>query len=131
MSQLNWSEILGWGEEQIADLRNTAYSYIRQGVYDVAFTFFDAIAVLGDATPYDLQTVGALCLQKGEGLKALDFLDRALKLEPDHLLTQLNRAKALFMLGYKKQGTLQAEALAHCEDAEIAAQAQALLLAYR
>jgi len=129
MSRLNWPEILGWKEEQIGDLRNVAYSYIRQGVYDVAFTFFDAISVLGTPSAYDLQTVGALCLQKGEGLKALDFLDRALKLEPDHLLTQLNRAKALFMLGYKKQGILKAQSLSGCTDANIANLAKALVLA--
>lgn len=131
MSKLNWQEILGWKDEQINDLRTAAYSYIKQGVYDVAFTFFDAIAVLAPPTPYDLQTVGALCLQRGEALKALDFFDRALKLDPDHLFTQLNRAKALFMLGYKKQGLIQSQSLATSIDPEISAQAQALILAYQ
>jgi tetratricopeptide (TPR) repeat protein len=131
MSTLNWLEILGWGTEEISDLRYVAYSYIRQGVYDVALTFFDALSVLSPPIPYDLQTIGALHLQLGNGLKALDFIDRALKMDPTHLLSQLNRAKALFMLGYKRQGLVQALELEKCADKEIASQASALVLAYR
>ncbi len=130
MSGLNWLEILEWGDEEVNDLRVVAYSYIKQGVYDVALTFFDALNVLTPPIPYDLQTLGALHLQIGNGLKALDFLDRALRAEPTHLLTQLNRAKALFMLGYRKQGLVQAEQLLKCPDAVIASQASALILAY-
>lgn len=130
MSRLNWQEILGWGSEEINDLRYVAYSYIQQGIYDVALIFFDALAVLTPPTSYDLQTMGALHLQLGNGLKALDFLDRALRLDPHHFSTQLNRAKALFMLGYNRQGLVQAQALEHCPDAQIASQASALLLSH-
>ena len=122
---------LGWSHEEIADLRYAAYSYIKQGIYDVALTFFDALSVLSPPIAYDLQTMGALHLQLGNGLKALDFLDRALKMEPGHPPTQLNRAKALFMLGYKKQGLVQALALEKSEDQEMATQASALVLAYQ
>ncbi len=131
MSDVNWLEILGWGNEEIGDLRYVAYSYIRQGIYDVALTFFDALNVLSPPSAYDLQTIGALHLQLGNGLKALDFLDRALKMEPGHVLTQLNRAKALFMLGYKRQGLLQSLELEKSPDREVAVQASALVLAYR
>lgn len=131
MSEKRWLEILGWGEEELSDLRFVAYSYIKQGVYDVALTFFDALAALEEPTVYDLQTLGALHLQMGNGLKALEFLDRALKLDPHHLPTQLNRAKALFMLGYKRQGLVQAMQLEKIDQPEIAAQAAALVLAYQ
>ncbi len=131
MSNPKWLEILGWGTEEIEDLRYVAYSYIRQGIYDVALTFFDALAVLAPPTFYDLQTIGALHLQLGNGLKALDYLDRALKIEPTHLTTQLNRAKALFMLGYKRQGLAQALELEKAREKEIASQASALVLAYQ
>ena len=127
---MDWLEILGWSPEEIDDLRHAAYSYIRQGIYDIPLTFLDAIAVVGSQVPYDLQTMGALHLQLGNGLKALDLLDRSLKAEPEHLTTQLNRAKALFMLGYRRQGLAQALELEKCEDQEIASQASALVLAY-
>lgn len=51
MSQMNWLEILGWGQTEIEDLRYVAYSYIQQGIYDVALTFFDALTVLSLPTP--------------------------------------------------------------------------------
>jgi len=128
---MEWKEVLGWKKEEMEDLRYVAYSYIKQGIYDVALTFFDALSVLDQPTPYDLQTMGALHLQIGNGLKALDFLDRALKVEPDHPKTQLNRAKALFMLGYKRQGMLQALELEKSGDAEISTAASALILSYK
>lgn len=131
MSQTNWLEILGWDQDKIVDLRYVAYSYIKQGIYDVALTFFDALAVLTPPTAYDLQTIGGLHLQLGNGLKALDYLDRALKIDPAHSFTQLNRAKALFMLGYKRQGLIQALDLEKSTDPEISSQASALVLAYR
>jgi tetratricopeptide (TPR) repeat protein len=131
LSQVNWLEILGWNTEEINDLRFVAYAYIKQGVYDVALTFFEALLILSEPTAYDLQTLGALHLQLGNGLKALDFLDRSLKMEPAHLLTQLNRAKTLFMLGYKRQGFMQVVELEKSSDKEIASQAAALVLAYR
>lgn len=131
MSQINWTEVLGWGAEEIGDLRYVAYTYIRQGIYDVALTFFDALAILTDPIAYDLQTVGALHLQLGNGLKALDYLDRALKMEPGHLPSLLNRAKALFMLGYKRQAFLQVAELEKCSDPQIASQAAALVLLHQ
>jgi len=131
VSQVNWVEILGWGKEEIEDLRFVAYSYIQQGIYDVALTFFEALMVLSPPNAYDLQTIGAIHLQMGNGLKALDYLDQALKLEPNHALTQLNRAKALFMLGYKRQGLSQATELEHSDKPEVATQAAALVLAYQ
>ena len=130
MSQLNWTEILGWDAEQLDDLRYVAYSYIKQGVYDIALTVFDALAILSPPTAYDLQTIGALHLQVGNGLKALESLDRALRLDSTNFPTQLNRAKALFMLGYKRQGLAQAMELEKCKEKAIATQASALILAY-
>jgi tetratricopeptide (TPR) repeat protein len=131
MSQINWMEILGWQENEIHDLRYVAYSYIKEGIYEVALKLFDALAVLTPPNAYDLQTVGALHLQMGDGLKALDFLDRSLKLEPHHLPTLLNRAKALFMLGYKKQGLTQAMDLQKHKDKDVAEQALSLILSYQ
>ena len=131
MSDRNWLEILGWGNQEIDDLRVVAYSYLKQGVYDIALTFFNALTVLAPPTFYDLQTLGALHLQMGNGLKALDYLDRALQLEPKNLPTQMNRAKALFMLGYKRQGLIAAVELAKNDNKEISSQASALILAYQ
>lgn len=127
---MDWKEVLGWGTEELEDLRFVGYSYLKQGKYDIALTFFEGLVVLDPENAYDLQTLGALYLQLGKNLMALTFIERALKVEPEHLPTQLNRAKALFALGYRKQGLAQAKNLQLSPEPQIANQATALLLAY-
>ena len=130
MSNVNWLEVLGWGTDELDDLRFVGYSYIKQGKYDVAITFFEALTVLSTQNAYDLQTLGALYLQKNNNLMALNYLERALKIDSGHGPTLLNRAKALFALGYKNQAMAQARNLQTNTDPAIADQASALILAY-
>lgn len=130
MSQIKWLEVLGWGTEELEDLRFVGYSYIKQGKYDLAITFFEALVVLNPQSAYDLQTLGALHLQMNNNLAALNYIERALKIEPTHLPTLLNRTKSLFALGYKKQGLAQARFLETSVETVIANQASALILAY-
>ena len=130
MSDVNWLEVLDWGGEELEDLRFVGYSYLKQGKYDIALTFFEALAVLNPGSSYDLQTLGALHLQQNNNLQALNYIERSLKIDPDHLPTKLNRAKALLALGYKRQGVREAEELSKSENPEIADQASALLMAY-
>ena len=126
-----WQDVLGWGAGELTDLRYVAYLYMQQGIFDVALAIFEGLAVLQTPIPYDLQSIGAIYLQKGNGLKALEHLDQALKMEPSHLPTQLNRAKALLLLGYRKQGLMQTKELENCLDPTISEAAAALSLAYR
>jgi tetratricopeptide (TPR) repeat protein len=130
MTSHKWLEILGWGEDELNDIRFVGYSYIKQGHYDTALPFFEALVILSPTTAYDIQTLGALYLQKGNNLAALNYIERALKLDPNHLPTLLNRTKALFSLGYRRQGLLQAKELARHPDKTIADQASALLLVF-
>ena len=127
---MDWLETLGWKEGEIEALRSAGFAYVKQGAYEIALTFFEALTELEQNNAYDLQTLGALHLQLGNGLRALDCIDRALKIDPTHLETRLNRAKTLCMLGYKKQGLNIAFDLQQSENREIASQASALLLAY-
>lgn len=126
-----WIDLLGWTEEELGDLRFVAYSYVKQGHYETALKFFEALAILSPNSAYDLQTVGALYLELGDNLTALNYLDRALQIEPEHAPTLLNRTKALFLLGYHKQGLREAALLQKNKDRTIAGQAEALLLCYQ
>ena len=130
MDHIKWLDVLGWKQEELEDLRFVGYSYIKQGLYDVAITFFEALIVLSQDSAYDHQTLGALYLQKGNNIMALNYLEKALKLDPNHGITQLNKAKALLALGYKKQGLLQARLLEKNKLEPIANQASALVMAY-
>jgi len=130
MSLVNWLEVLGWGKEELDDLRFVGFSYIKQGKYEIAMTFFEALVILSPSNAYDLQTLGALYLQKNNNLMALNYIERALKIDPTHFPTLLNRTKALFALGYKNQAMAQAKKLLVSADQEIANQASALILAH-
>lgn len=128
---INWMERLGWTEEHIEDLRYTGYSYVRQGKYDIALAFFEALAVLDPNSIYDAQTLGAIYLQLNQQHKALQCFDRALKQETtDHGPTLLNLAKTFFSMGKKEEGLKLAQILKNDKNTAIANVAKALLLAY-
>jgi tetratricopeptide (TPR) repeat protein len=130
MSSIEWSDILGWDAEAIEDLRYLGYAYLKQGKYDIACSFFEALVTISDQNAYDLQTLGGLYLERGKNLQALNTIEQALKLDAQHPETLINRAKALFALGYRRQALAQANSLLKESNATIANQASALLLAY-
>lgn len=130
MSKINWLKKLNWTEEQLDDLRVAGYAYIRQGKYEIALPFFEALAVLDPDSSYDSQTLGAIYLQMNQPLKALKSFDKALKLEADHAPTLLNVTKALFMLGRKDEGLKLAHILKKEKNIQIANTASALIMAY-
>ncbi|HEX2579530.1 MAG TPA: type III secretion chaperone [Rhabdochlamydiaceae bacterium] len=130
MSSLKWSEIVGWDAEALEDLRYLGFAYLKQGKFDIAQSFFEALVTFNQNDAYDLQTLGGLYLETGHNLQALSTIEQALKIEPGHPMTLLNRAKALFALGYRRQAIAQAKTLVGHSDATIANQASALLLSY-
>ncbi len=130
MGRINWLNTLGWSEDQLDEMRYIGYAYIRQGKYDIAMSFFEALAVLDPNSAYDAQTTGALYLQMNEPKKALVFLEKALKLEGDHAPTLLNMCKALFMTHRHEEGLKLAAILKNEHDPQISNVAKALILAY-
>ncbi len=130
MSKKNWLAELGWTEEQVEDLRFTGYAYIRQGKYDIALPFFEALAILEPDSAYDAQTLGALYLQLNNPIKALKAIDKALKIEAEHAPTLLNLTKALFMLGRKQEALKLANILKNEPNPAVSNVAKALILAW-
>ncbi len=130
MSTKNWLQELGWNEEQVEDLRFTGFAYIRQGKYDIALPFFEALVVLEPESSYDAQTLGALYLQLNNPVKALKAIDKALKLDADHAPTLLNLTKALLMLGRTDDALKLANILKNEQDPMISNIAKALILAW-
>jgi tetratricopeptide (TPR) repeat protein len=130
MGSINWSEIVGWNTEALEDLRYLGYAYLKQGKFDAAQSFFEALITLNKNDAYDFQTLGAVYLETGKNLQALSMIELALKIDPTNSATLLNRAKALFALGYRRQAISQAKNLVNHSDNSVANQASALLLAY-
>lgn len=127
---VDWLTLLGWNEEQLEDLRVTGYSYLQDGLYDRALTFFEALTSINPQSSYDHQTLGALYLQMGRHLEALDTLNRALGLTPGHFPSVLNKAKVLLLLGEVREGLLLARSLVVRADEPVRSRAEALVMAY-
>ena len=73
---------------------------------------------------YDTQTLAAIYLQLKDE-RALEWLDRALDLDPTHVSTLLNKAKALVTSGKLNEGLDLARTLAPSSSV-----AEALVMAY-
>ena len=80
---MNWLDYLNWSEMQTDELRSLGFAYLREGKYDLALVFFEALNVLEQDNTEDLQTLGALHLEKGNHEKALAYLDQSLEKEND------------------------------------------------
>lgn len=130
MSRINWLDTLGWSPYHVEELRHAGYSYIREGKYEIALSFFEALVLIDRNSAYDAQTLGALYVQLGVPEKAIKYLDRALQLEADHSPTLLNLSKAFFMSGKQEEGRRLAKVLQADSNPFISGTASALLLAY-
>lgn len=130
MDKINWKEKLGWSDEQLEELRFAGYSYIKQGKYDIALSFFEALVLLAPDSLYDFQTLGALYLQLNHPAKSLSCFEHILKIDKNHGPTLLNLAKALLMLGKKNEALKLIHRLTEDKDTSIASVAKALVLAY-
>ena len=127
---MDWLSIFGWQKQQLDDIRFVGFCYIKEGHYEIGVSFFKALIAINPKNIYDNQILGAIYLETGKYQDALKQLEIALRLDPIHLPTLLNRAKALFSLGRSDQGIKQAKALLVCKDKKIVHQAEALLIAY-
>jgi predicted Zn-dependent protease len=130
MEKINWLEKLGWGEDQLEDLRFTGYAYTRQGKYDIALDFFKALVILDPENIYDAQMLGAIYVELDQPEEAIKALENALKLDGDHTPALINLCKALFMSGRVNEGIKLAKILQKDKDSAIASNARALILAF-
>lgn len=127
---MDWQNFLELSDSSLEDLKTVGYLYIKQGCFKIALEIFNAISIIDPTSVYALQTLGALYLQLEEYSKALDFLDKALKLDPKNDLIMLNKSKALFSLGYITQGLSLAKIISKSNDKKFSRQAIALIESY-
>ncbi len=127
---MDWLEYLGWPKASLSEIRALGYAYIREGKYDISLELFKIAVIFSNQEVYDLEMLGSLYLEMGKNIEALHFLDRALQKNPTNFNTQLNRAKALFALGYSKQAISQTKTLLLSSQKDMIEKAQSLLLSY-
>lgn len=130
MEKVNWMQKLGWTDDHLEEIRTVGYSYLRQGKYDIALPFFEALVALDRDNVYDLQTLGALYVQINQPQKAIRYLNKALLHNEDHGATLLNLMKAYFMMKKTDDGLRLAEVLKNDDNPVIAGVAEAFILSY-
>jgi tetratricopeptide (TPR) repeat protein len=134
MTKVDWIKRLGWDYNQIEDIRFVGYHYIRQGRYDIAKTFFEALVAVSADQPlieqlaYDYETLGAIYLQLNDYARALRYLERAYKMQPENGKILLNKAKALIALSRPLEGLAVAYELFMGKDPILRDRAHALIL---
>jgi tetratricopeptide (TPR) repeat protein len=135
MSKIDWLKKLNWNEDHLDELRNAGYAYVRQGKYDTALVFFEALVILnpksGSHYSYDIYTLGSLYMQINKLDKAIKCFNRVLQLEGTHAPALLNLAKIFFAAGKIEDGLKLAQILQNDANRTIANTAAALLLAYQ
>lgn len=127
---MDWLTYLGWSKSTLSEIRAVGYAYICEGKYDIALDFFRAANILSNQDVYDVEMLGAIHLEMGKNMEALQLFEEALRKNPSNLNTQLNRAKALFVLGYTKQAISQTKTLLLSDQKDISSKAQSLLLSF-
>lgn len=126
MLDIDWKEIMGWGEAQIREARSIGYLYYKQGSFDIAAKSFEALITINPHALYELQTLGAIYLEMNRPKEALEMLDRALSIQPSHEPTLFHRCKALLAVG-DKHGALEiAHLLKNSSDPRLANSARTL-----
>lgn len=130
MARRNWKTTLGWTDAHMQEIRLTGFSYVRQGKYEIALPFFEALVAVDPTSAYDCQMLGAIYVQTGEAQKAIRILNRALQNEADHSPTLLNLAKAFFMAGRIDEGLRLSKLLSNDPDPYISGNASALIMCY-
>jgi len=124
---MDWQSYLEISDESLQELRSVGFLYVQQGCYDIALDIFIALSILSPGNSYDLQTIGTIYLEKSKYPEALEYLDKAIKIDPKNNLIILNMAKTLLSLGYKAEGIAQAKIVAESKDPKFAIQAAALI----
>jgi len=126
-----WKELLGWGSEALDELRVIAFSYMRQGAFDLAKDLLGMLIVVDPGNIYDMKLLGAIYLEQGDASEALRWLVKAARQDPADLANLLNLCKAQLELGQLENGLKLAQKLSRSSSLQIAADAQALVMAYR
>ncbi|SCA59108.1 hypothetical protein AB751O23_DI_00030 [Chlamydiales bacterium SCGC AB-751-O23] len=127
---INWQEVLGWGKDQVDDIKFFAFSYLKQGKYEIALKLFLGLKVLVPEDSYVIKTLGSLYLVTNQPEIALEYLNRSTEIEPKNSRVKLNIVQALLDSGQREEAIKKAKSLVKVREKAIAGKAKALIMAW-
>lgn len=88
-----------WEKDEIRLISEIAYTLSNQGRNQEAIVLFEGLLAIAPATAYFQSALGALYLREGDFFKAFNYLNSSLKIEPDDIVSLINRGEASLRKG--------------------------------
>jgi tetratricopeptide (TPR) repeat protein len=92
-------------------LSHVAYSHFESGRYEESRVLFESLSALAPDNPYFLAGVAAAALQQGQAQTALNWYDRALAQDGEHLPSLAGKGEALLALSRVQEALLAFQAV--------------------
>lgn len=83
-----------WDKDEIRIISEIAYSLAQQGRNREAILLFEGLLAVAPATAYFQSALGALYLRNGDYLSAIERFNIALSIEPNDIITLVNRGES-------------------------------------
>lgn len=97
--QISLGAAAGWNKDEIRIISEIAYSLAQQGRLNEAIVIFEGLLAVAPVTAYFQAALGALYLRLKNADKAIDFLNAALKIETNDIVSLVNRGEAKLLKG--------------------------------
>jgi tetratricopeptide (TPR) repeat protein len=92
--QITLGAAADWDKDEIRIISEIAYSLAQQGRNREAIVMFEGLLAIAPATAYFQSALGALFLRLKDFPKAIEYLDGALEIEPNDIVSLVNRGEA-------------------------------------
>lgn len=102
--QISLGAAADWDKDEIRIISEIAYSLAQQGRSREAILLFEGLVAVAPATAYFQSALGALHLRTDDYAKAVEHFDAALNIEPNDLISLVNRGEAHIKTGQTAQG---------------------------
>jgi tetratricopeptide (TPR) repeat protein len=97
--QISLGTAANWDKDEIRIISEIAYSLAQQGRHREAIVLFEGLTAIAPATAYFQAALGALFLRSEGYLQAIEHLDAALSIEPNDVISLVNRGEAHLKTG--------------------------------
>ena len=97
--QITLGAAADWNKDEIRIISEIAYALAQQGRNREAIVMFEGLLAIAPATAYFQAALGALHLRLKEFASAVEYLNAALEIEPNDIVSLVNRGEALMRTG--------------------------------
>jgi protein O-mannosyl-transferase len=92
--QITLGAAADWNKDEIRIISEIAYALAQQGRSREAIVIYEGLLAIAPATAYFQAALGALFLRLKDFSKAVEHLDAALEIEPNDIISLVNRGEA-------------------------------------